>query len=532
MRRERNVRSVRDPVTVGVHRAEGGLPPYVRRDRHDELVGLLRPGRFVLVVGDAAAGKTRLAWEAVTVALGRYRLCAPSPAGLAEGVAELREARRALLWLDDLERYLDVLSPTVVDDLLTGGHRVIVATMRLQEFDLLSTESDRTLAESRHRILASAEHVRVERRFTAAEIARADRRHPAVAAALAETDALAEHLAGGPSLLARWQEAAHPRGAALVSAAVDCRRAGYLGPLPVELLEEVHHHYLPADDPGEESTVDAWEWATARCPSGLLERTGAGVTVFDYLVDHAQRTHPFDHVPDEVLRTALRHASSAQARSMGCAAAKAGRYELALRMHARTLDGTADARENLDRRNSYATTLAHLGRLDEALETHRAVLAARRQLLGPDHPDTLVSRTNVGNALNALGRFEAALAEHRGVLSIRGRLFGRDHPDTLTSRDNVAMVLNNLGRQDEALAASREELAACVRVLGAEHPDTLISRHNLAAVLMSMGRFREAATELTDVLRRRREVLGPAHPETLTSRSDLITVLLENARYG
>jgi eukaryotic-like serine/threonine-protein kinase len=531
MRRERNVRSVSDPVAVGVHRASGGLPPYARRDRHHDLVDLLRPGRFVLVVGDAAAGKTRLAWEAVQATLGRHRLFTPSPGDLADDVDRMRASRRALLWLDDLERFLDVLSPNVIDELLADGHRVIVATMRLQEFDLLSTESDRTLAESRRRILASAEHIRVERRFSAAELARADRRHPAIAAALEQTEALAEHLAGGPALLARWREAGDQRGAALVSSAVDCRRAGYLDPLPVALLEEVHHHYLPADAK-DEPTEQAWDWATERLPSALLERVGDTVTVFDYLVDHAQRTRQFDHVPAEVLRTALGHASAAQARSMGCAAAKAGRYELALEMHARTLDGTADVRENLNRRNSYAATLAHLGRLDEALEVHRAVLSARRQVLGPEHPDTLVSRTNVGNALNSLGRFEAALAEHRGVLSIRARLFGRDHPDTLTSRDNVAMVLNNLGRQDEALAASREDLAACVRVLGAEHPDTLISRHNLAAVLMGMGRFREAATELQDVLRLRRQALGPTHPETLSSRRDLITVLLENARYG
>lgn len=531
MRRERNVRSVRDPVTVGVHRAADGLPPYVRRDRHDQLVALLRPGRFVLVVGDAAAGKTRLAWEAVADTLGRHRLFAPTPPDLAAAVKEMSGTRRAVLWLDDLERYLDVLSATTVDELLAGGHRVVVATMRLQEFDLLNTESDRTLAECRHRILASAEHVRVEKRFSAAELARADRRHPVLADALAATDALAEHLAGGPALLVRWRDGTHPRGAALVSAAVDCRRAGYLSPLPVQLLDEVHGHYL-TDADAAESTVDAWAWATERHPSALLERAGETVTVFDYLVDHAQRTHPFDHVPDEVLRTALRHASNAEARSMGYAAAQAGRYELALEMHARTLDGRADVRENLSRRNSYAVMLAHLGRFDEALDEHRAVLTARRHVLGPDHPDTLVSRTNVGNALNSLGRFEAALAEHRGVLSVRARLFGPDHPDTLTSRDNVAMVLNNLGRQDEALAAHRAELEACVRVLGAAHPDTLISRHNLAAVLMGMGRFREAATELQDVLRERRRVLGPTHPDTLTSRADLIEVLLENTRYG
>ncbi|MCT2588111.1 tetratricopeptide repeat protein [Actinophytocola gossypii] len=530
MRRHGSVRSVRDPVTIGVHRAVGGTPPYVRRDRHDELVDLLRPGRFALVVGDAAAGKSRLAWAATSAALGRHRLFAPAPTDLAATVAEMATARRAVLWLDDLDRFLDVLTPGTLDDLLVGGHRVAVATMRRHEYELLTTESDRTLAECRHRLLATAELIHLAPAFSAAELARA-RRVPALADALAHTDRLPEHLAGGPRLLARWRDGTHPRGAALVSAAVDCRRAGFRGPLPVALLDEVQARYQPG-----ESTADAWAWATEPDPSPLLARDGDTVTVFDYLVDHTQRTHPFDPVPDEVLRTALRHAGTTDARSMGHAAGRAGRYQLALEMHARTLDDPidtpADLVENLSRRNSHAAILGHLGRHEEALACHRDVLDARRHLLGPDHPDTLVSRTNVGVALNALGRYEAALTEHRGVLSTRNRLLGPDHPDTLTSRDHVAAVLNNLGRQDEALTAHRAELDACVRVLGATHPDTLVSRHNLAAVLMGMGRFREAATELRDVLSSRRHILGPDHPDTRTSRTELIAVMLENARYG
>ncbi|OLF15367.1 tetratricopeptide repeat protein [Actinophytocola xanthii] len=516
MRRHRKVRSVRDPVEVGVHRAEGGMPPYVRRDQHDTLLALLRPGRFALVVGDSVAGKTRLAWEAVRDRLPRHALFTPAPATLARTLEEMSTVRRAVLWLDDLERYLDVLTPAAVDTLLSRGHRVIVATLRLQELGLLAAESDRTLAEGRHRVLAAAEHVRVPSEFSPTE--------QGAAASPAQ-------LAGAPALLARWREdEAHPRGRALVSAAVDCRRAGFLSPLPVALLDEVVAHYLPAD--AGESAPRAWRWATERCPNALLERDGDTVVVFDYLVDHAQRTHPFDHVPDEVLRTALRHASPADARSMGYVAGQAGRYELALELHQTTLNGSTDAVQNLARRNSVAVMLAHLGRHEQALSEHRAVREARAHLLGPDHPDTLVSSTNVANALNALGRHEAALAEHRHVLSVRARLFGADHPETLTSRDNVATVLNNLGRQDEALEAHRTELTACVRVLGADHPDTLISRHNLATVLMDMGRFREAATELREVLHARRQVLGPTHPETLTSRNALITAILETARYG
>lgn len=518
----RRVRHVKDPTVLGVHRAVGGaLPPYVRRDAHGPVTDLLTPGRFVLLVGDACSGKSRLAWEAVSARLPGHRLFAPGPAGLEPALRDLAGAQRAVLWLDDLERFLgnETLSATVVDGLLAEGRRVVVATLRRHELEHLTAEPDRNLTDSRRRVLALADQVPVARAFTETELVRAD--DPSLVN-------VAELLAGGPQQLDRWQDGGHPHGAALVSAAVDCRRAGYLSPLPADLLDELAPHYLP-EGVEPEPADRAWEWARTRWQdaTALLETDGTGVTVFDYVVDHVQRTRPFEPVPDEVLRAALARAGPADAASMGYTAATAGRYEAALGMYRRALTGA----DILGRRNSIGVLLAHLGRLEEALAEHRLVLEARRHVLGPAHPDTLTSRNNLANVLNLLGHHESALAEHRTVLSVRGRLFGPDHPDTLASRDNVATVLNNLGRQDEALAEHRAEHRASVRVQGATHPDTLISQHNLAVVLFDMGRHREAAEELDQVLRARRRVLGPRHPDTLASRDLLISAMLENARY-
>ena len=41
------------------------VPLYVPRDRHEDIVGLLRPGTFLLVQGDSGAGKSRVAFEAL-----------------------------------------------------------------------------------------------------------------------------------------------------------------------------------------------------------------------------------------------------------------------------------------------------------------------------------------------------------------------------------------------------------------------------------------------------------------------------------
>ena len=62
------------------------------------------------------------------------------------------------------------------------------------------------------------------------------------------------------------------------------------------------------------------------------------------------------------------------------------------------------------------------------------------------------------------------------------RVFGPDHPDTLTSRSNLAHAYHTVGRAVEAQAMFERTLADCERALGPDHPNTRTARENLAAV--------------------------------------------------
>ena len=188
------------------------------------------------------------------------------------------------------------------------------------------------------------------------------------------------------------------------------------------------------------------------------------------------------------------------------------------------------------------------------------------QRLGPDHPDVLVTRSNLaacrGRAVDAAG----AAAEFRGVLAdmrralerpnynhtlhfaIAGnfaslwgeagdaagaaaalevlippmvRAIGPDHPQTLISLSNLARWRGEAGDAAGAAAATEEVVADMERVLGLNHPDTLIARGNLARW---RGEAEDAAGaanfgELRADIER---VLGPDHPETLIARSSHI----------
>ena len=443
------VGDITDPVTLGVHRADAlptaasdaraatDAPAYVPRDVDSELRERLAAGGFVLLVGDSTAGKTRTAFEAIGGTLAGHVLICPSDRDvIAAAVGRAALERRCVLWLDDLERYLGAggLTASQVGRLLTGQghHRVIVATIRAAERTRITAgppgdDAGRQASRDIRQVLDLARLIRVDRMFTSEELERAEARNwdPRIAEALGHAGSygIAEYLAAGPELLDDWQDARdssegpHARGAALVTAAIDIRRAGYGSPLPRALLGQVHEQYLA--DPGHahvprEPAADAWAWSThpRRATTALLRPAGPDlVEVFDYLVDTVQRrAGPLGHVTELVVQAAIDSASPADADSLASTAYAQGRYTLAERASRKAYQAKANDPD-----------------------------------IGPAHPDTLTSRSNLAHALGELGRLDEAGAENRAVLETRTRVLGPDHPDTLTSRVYLALLLRALG---------------------------------------------------------------------------------------
>ena len=367
--------------------------------------------------------------------LADHVLIRPSARGaVAAAVGRAARERRCVLWLDDLETYLGAsgLTPAHAGRLLAGPghHRVIVATIRAAELDRITAQAEaddeagRRAASDLRQVLDQAHPIRISRMFTPAEVDRARVRawDPRIADALGQAGSygIAEYLAAGPALLQAWENARvssrgpHARGAALVAAAIDIRRAGWTSVLPRDLLTQAHEHYLT--DPEHVRTPSepldqAWDWATQQreATTALLRPNSADpgeVEAFDYLIDTIQRRDgPLAQAPEPTIRAAISHATPADANSIAEVAYAQGRYQLAER--------------GLRRALSMQATDPHLG---------------------AEHPDTLASRNNLAEVLHDLGRLEDAEAEHRAVLEIRTRILGAEHPDTLASRNYLAEV--------------------------------------------------------------------------------------------
>jgi tetratricopeptide (TPR) repeat protein len=171
-----------------------------------------------------------------------------------------------------------------------------------------------------------------------------------------------------------------------------------------------------------------------------------------------------------------------------------------------------------------------LGRYASAKASHRNALSLRKEVLGPEHPDTLTSMSNLAGVLMLQGKYKDAEAINRQALALREKVLGREYPDTLTNTSNLALVLGSQGMYEDAEAMNRQTLSQREKLLGLEHPDTLTSMSNLALVLGSQGKYEDAETMGRKTLARREKVLGLQHPDTLMSVYCLAYLLAKQYR--
>ena len=174
-----------------------------------------------------------------------------------------------------------------------------------------------------------------------------------------------------------------------------------------------------------------------------------------------------------------------------------------------------------------ADTYREIGLNEPATPLQEAALQTRREVLGNDHPNTLISINNMGVLLRSQGKLAEAEHYYREALEVQRRVLGDDHPNTLTSIINMGLLLRSQGKLAEAEPYLREALEGHRRVLGDDHPDTLASINNMGSLLRSQGKLTEAEPYHGEALEGNRRVLGDDHSGTLISKSNLALLLVD-----
>ncbi|MER6590348.1 helix-turn-helix domain-containing protein [Micromonospora purpureochromogenes] len=329
------------PRKLGVHaaiqseHAQGELPAYVLRDLDAELRSTLTRGAeqgcFLLLLGGSSVGKTRTLYEAVLATMPDWWLVHPADPDEIRALAKT-PTPRTVVWLDELQRYLDVddgLAAGTVRTLLRA-ETVLVGTMWPDEYAAritlrksLGDESGGRSPRARdHELLDLAHVIDVPAALTTAErrraqgLAGADRR---IQIALDTPDGVTQVLAAGPQLVRWWEQAQTPYGSALITAAIDARRLGTQGSLTRDLLADAVPDYLAS---ASQATAPAnWfeqamDYATTRLhgATAALEPVSdgtmggiAGYSIADFLVQYGRSVRNGVVPPDSLWSSAVAH---------------------------------------------------------------------------------------------------------------------------------------------------------------------------------------------------------------------------------
>ncbi len=118
--------------------------------------------------------------------------------------------------------------------------------------------------------------------------------------------------------------------------------------------------------------------------------------------------------------------------------------------------------------------------------TCRSPVAASESAVQPPDVTTAIGPPTVSANTSISWRGEAgdpagAATATEELLADRVRVLGPDHPNTLITRNNQARWRGKTGDAPGAAAAFEELLAEMLRVLGPDHPNTLTTRNNLAS---------------------------------------------------
>ena len=247
-------------------------------------------GCFVLLVGPAAAGKTRMLSEALRAEIPSWQMLRPTGSQINELAGCRVNLSQSVLWLDEMQSFFsgEPLTAKAVEALLAGRHGpvVLAGTIRSEERDRLlgkTTTRAKDIDMDANAILRMparwagwvggterAVWFPVPGQLNAAEQARAAAlaaSDPRLAVALrhARDGDLTATLACETELTDRWRGHGGDRnGQAVITSAIVASRCGHPQPIPEDVLTAVTLAHLSAQEAAPESLrwlAPALKWA-------------------------------------------------------------------------------------------------------------------------------------------------------------------------------------------------------------------------------------------------------------------------------
>ncbi len=386
-----------------------------------DLGGAVEADRSVVValIGDAKTGKTRCMFEAVRQKVAEAVLFAPRPGPDAVraviALKRFRSARRwSVLWLDDLDWFIDPIGGGGVDDALLDEllalPRVVVAITAATRWGLERLEDAATLG----RLIPGPEHDAQRIASVLGERL----------AAVVGDEGLGAACVAGPSLLRIHERGRHPNfdggehpvpeGQIVVECLIAAAQLG-LGSLTRAQLADVYAQ-TGTVHAGAQSFDRALRWAATALYGEVALVIGG---------DDAYRAYPYvaeNAAPVGAYRTRAQRALAATVAiddllTVARHALDAFELEYALRLYELALPRIDEQTQRAAVIHKISVAQRNLGRFTQALGSLRRALAIFEAVYGREHPAVASTLTNLGIVQERLGEFEAA----RAARAPRGR---------------------------------------------------------------------------------------------------------------
>jgi serine/threonine protein kinase/tetratricopeptide (TPR) repeat protein len=258
------------------------------------------------------------------------------------------------------------------------------------------------------------------------------------------------------------------------------------------------------------------------------EARGNSVTAREIL-DKASKEIGSGLGKDPVLQARMMDTMGGVYNSLGLYSQSKSLLERALEIRGRIL-GPEHPDTLLTMRN-LAASLGDNGDLAEAEKFDRKVLGAQRRVLGPRNPETMKTMNNLAGVLDGLGRYAEAEQLFDEALDIARSVMGPEDPKTLKIASNLSSTLTSESKYAEAEKLGRETLELERRAVGPNHPVVIDTMINLAYTLSNENQWAKAASMTRDALEVSRRVYGPEHPATLLLMNNLGACELEAGQY-
>ncbi len=190
-----------------------------------------------------------------------------------------------------------------------------------------------------------------------------------------------------------------------------------------------------------------------------------------------------------------------------------------------------ESAENIIILTNYATILSASGQPKEAIHTLERAWNIAKSVLGPEDPETLLTRTNLATAYYSADTSNAESFMHDTLEQVT-RCLGEGHTYTLLAMNSYAEILSQKGDRTRAIEIFIVTIDKMKRACGPLHDDTLSVISNLAGCYLDDGKLHEAESLSKEVFEGRMKVLGDRHRLTQSARKQLAKVLTRQGKFA